>query len=148
MPGLDGLHIVAHAGHENHDRDISQAHDIDFVLPNADGLDQDDIASGSIEHGSDISRCACQSAQRSARRHAANVNSRIGEVILHTDAVAQNRAARVRAGGIDRDDADGTILFAIVPRQLIDQRALSGARRASEPNDAGLPLCGKMAFKR
>ena len=50
-------------------------------------------------------------------------------VILHAYAVTQNRSTRIRTGGINRDDADGSILFliAIVLSQLIDQRALPRA---------------------
>ena len=39
--GLDGLDVVAHAGNENHNRDVGEADDIDFILPDADGFDQD-----------------------------------------------------------------------------------------------------------
>ena len=58
--------------------------------------------------------------KRSARGHAANVNSRVGEMILHADAVAQNCAARVGTCRINGNDADCAIFLAIVPRQLID----------------------------
>ena len=44
-----------------------------------------------------------QAAQVAARRHRADEDARVGRVRLHADAVAQDRAARVRAGGIYRD---------------------------------------------
>ena len=109
--GFDGLHIVAHARHQNDDGDIGQAHDVHFILPDSDGFDHDQVASRGIEHGRDIRRGASQSAQRTARGHAANVDSGIGKMLLHADAIAQNRSARVRACGIDRDDADGLVLL-------------------------------------
>ena len=48
-------------------------------------------------------------------------------MILHADAVAQNRSARVRTGRVDGDNADRLILFliALVLGKLIDQRALA-----------------------
>ena len=130
--GLDGLHIVAHARHQNDNRDIGQAHDVDFVLSNSDRLDHHQVASRGIKHGRHIRRGARQSAQRTARGHAANVDSGIGKMLLHADAVAQNRSAGVGTGGIDRDDADGAFFLAIVAGQLIDQRALARARRTGE----------------
>jgi hypothetical protein len=55
----------------------------------------------------------------------------------HADAVAQDRAAGVRAGGIHRDDAH---LFAFAA-QLVDQpvyeRAFARARRTGDADDGG-----------
>src|SRR6202041_3823206 len=72
--GLDGLHVVAHAGDENHDGDIGEAHDINLVLTHADGFDQHQVAPGGVEHGCHIRSGVGQSAERTARGHAANVN--------------------------------------------------------------------------
>ena len=57
-------------------------------------------------------------------------------MILHADAVAENRAAGVGTGRIDGDDADGAVLLAIVLGELIDQGALPCSRRAGETDDA------------
>ena len=46
-------------------------------------------------------------------------------VILHADAVAQNSPSRIRTGRINRDDADGLLLLAIVLGKLIDQGTLA-----------------------
>ena len=85
---LDGLDVIAHAGNQNHDRDVGEPHDIDFILADADGLNEDDVAPRGIEHGGNVRRGARQAAQRSAGSHAANINSRVGEMFLHADAVA------------------------------------------------------------
>ena len=145
--GLDGLHIVAHAGDENHNGDVGEAHDVDFILTDADGLDQDDVAAGGVEHGGDVGGGARQAAQRSARRHAANVNSGVGEMFLHADAVAQNRSAGVGTGWVDGDDSHGVVLLAIEPRQLVDQRALPRSRRAGQPDDASAPAVREQCFQ-
>ena len=137
-PGFDRLHIVAHAGHQNHDGDIGQPHDVDFVLPHAHRFNHDQVAPRSIEHSGRIGSGARQPSQRSACCHAANVNPRIAIVVLHANAVAQNRSARVRAGRVDRDDADGLIFLAIVLGQLIDQRALARSGSASQTDDPRL----------
>src|SRR5271157_6246451 len=59
-------------------------------------------------------------------------------MILHADAVAQNRPTGVRAGRVNRDDADGLIFLAIVLGKLIDQRALARAGSAGQTDDSRL----------
>jgi len=83
-----------------------------------------------------------QAAQRAAGRHAADKDSRIGVVRLHAYAVTQDRTAGVGTGGIDRDDPDGLVLFAILARQLVNERTFSRAGRAGEPITCARPLCG------
>ena len=58
---------------------------------------------------------------------------------LHADAIAEHRAARVRARRIDRYDADGQSLRANNGREPIDERALSRARRAGDADDVRAP---------
>ena len=144
--GLDRLHVVAHAGNKNDHRYVGQRDDVHFVLAHADGLDQHHVASAGVEHRRDVRRGAGQSAQRTARGHAADVDARIGVVRLHANAVAENRASAERTGRIDGDDANRLSLLAILARQLIDQRALARARRAGQAKQRGLPLYGKSAF--
>ncbi len=57
---------------------------------------------------------------------------------LHADAVAENRAAAVWAGGIDGDDANRAIFFSVVASQVVDQRALARAGRTGEADDASV----------
>ena len=68
-------------------------------------------------------------------------------MLLHANAVAQNRAAGVGAGGIDGDDADRRSLLAIVVCQLIDQRALARAGRAGEPEYPRLAAVRKQGLQ-
>ena len=49
-PRLQRLHIVARAGHDDDDRDVRGADDLDLVLPDADGLDEHDVVAGRVEH--------------------------------------------------------------------------------------------------
>ena len=53
-------------------------------------------------------------------------------MVLHADAITENCATGIRTAGIDGDDSDGAVFFAIVLRQLVDQRALARARRAGQ----------------
>ena len=62
-------------------------------------------------------------------------------MLLHANAVAENCAAGIGTGGIDRDNADGVFLFAIMFRQLIDERAFAGAGGAGQTDGASLSRC-------
>ena len=144
---LEALHIVTHSRHQHNDGDVRQSHDIDLVLPDTDGLQQQALfATGLDDHGN-VRRCAGEAAQRAAGRHAAHVEAGIAIVVPHADAIAQNGAAGVRAGGIDCDHADGGWLRAVTASEPIDQRALAGARRTGNADaDRGTAI-GKASGK-
>ncbi len=61
-------------------------------------------------------------------------------MILHANTVAQNRAARVRAGRIHSDYSYGVILFtiAIKAREVIHQRALPCSGWSCKPKNSCL----------
>ena len=136
--GLDGLHVVAHPRHKHNHGHVGESHDIDFVLSDADRLDDHQVPSARVDHGRHVGRCAGQSAERSACRHAANVNARVRIMRLHADAVAQNCASAERAGGIDSNDADGLLLLTIFARDLIHQCALARPRRTGKAKQHGI----------
>ena len=104
--GLERLHLVAGARHERDDRDVGGADDVDFVLADADGLDEDDVLAGGVEDQRDFAGGARQAAEVAARRHAADEDAGVGGVRLHAHAIAEDGAAGERAGRIDGDDAD------------------------------------------
>ena len=70
--GLERLHLVAGAGHQRDDRDVGGADDVDFVLADADGLDDHDVVAGGVEHQRRVAGGARQPAEMPARRHAAD----------------------------------------------------------------------------
>ena len=80
QPGLHILHVVAKARNHHDERAIREAHDVDFVLADADRLDQDDVLARCIEQQRNIGRGARQAAEKSARRHRANENSFVAGV--------------------------------------------------------------------
>ena len=135
--GLDALHIVSHPGHQNHHRDVGQADDIDLILAHADGLDHDEVAAGSVEDSGDIGGSARQAAEGTAGGHAANVNARVGEMLLHANPVTENRSPGVGTGGINGDNADAPVFLAVLTGQMVDQRTLARPRSAGESDDAG-----------
>ncbi len=103
--GLHVLDIVTHAGHEQNERAIREADDIHFVLPDTYCFHQHVLLPCRVQNESDIARGACQPTQGTTRRHGADENSSVARMPLHVNAVAQNRAARVRARGIDGDNS-------------------------------------------
>ena len=141
------MDIVAHAGDKDHDSDVGEANDVDFILADPDRFDQDEVASGGIQKRGDVGGGAGQSTERAARGHAADVDAGVGKVVLHADAVAENRAAGVGAGGIDGDDGDGAILLAIKAGELIDQRALPRARRTGQADDPSFACVWEDCFE-
>ena len=54
--GLERLHLVAGARHERDDRHVGGADDVDLVLADADGLDEDDVLAGGVEDERDFAR--------------------------------------------------------------------------------------------
>jgi len=68
-------------------------------------------------------------------------------MILHANAIPQNRSARIGTGGIDCDNPHRTILFAIVLGQLIDQRTLARARRPSQAQNPRVPSVREQRFQ-
>ena len=137
-PGLDRLDIVAHAGHQHHHGHLRQAGDLDFVLPDADGLDEHVVLARGVQQQRQVGGGARQAAGHAARRHRADEDAGIGVVLLHADAVAQDRAAGDAAAGVHRDDRDGLPCGAQHARQRVDQRALARAGRAGDADHPGV----------
>src|SRR5579859_7366488 len=136
--GFDGLHIITHAGDEDDHGDVRQADDVHLILAHADGLHHDALAAAGVKHGGGIGRSARQSAEKTAGRHAAHEDARIGMVRCHADAVTENGAARIWTGWIHCQYANRSSLAAVVTGELVYQRALASARRPCETDDARL----------
>ena len=93
--GFHVLDVVAKAGDQNDEHAIGQAHDVDFILADADGFDQHLTLARRIEQQRHFGGGARQAAQKTARGHRADEDAGVAGVALHADAVAQNRAAGV-----------------------------------------------------
>ena len=68
-------------------------------------------------------------------------------MLLHTDAIAQNCAARVWASRIDGDDSHCAVLFSIITSQMVHQRALARPRGARDSQNARVPAIWKQGFE-
>ena len=84
----------------------ASAGDLDLALPDADGLDEHHVAAGGVEHPQRLRRRPGQPAEVAAGGHRADVDARVGGVVLHPDPVAEQRAAGERRGRVDGEHAD------------------------------------------
>ena len=137
--GLDGLDLVAEPGHGDDDRGLRLRHDVDLVLPDADGLDDDDVEAHGVEHGDHVAGRARQAAEVAARGERADEDAVVGGVALHADAIAEDGAAGERRRRIDGDDADALASFAVVVDERVDDGRLARAGVAGDAEDVGAP---------
>jgi hypothetical protein len=135
--GFHVLNIVAQAGYENDDYTIGETNDVDFVLADADGFDEDLMFARGVKEQRDFGRGAGEAAKESARGHRTDEDASVAGVALHTDTIAENCAARVGAGRVHGDNSYALVLFAMLRRDAIDQSALSRAGRASDAGEIG-----------
>ena len=74
-----------------------------------------------------------ETAEVTAGGHRADEHARVGGVVLHADAVTEDRAAAERAGRVDREHADLVAVGArCEPTSAIGERRLPRARRAGD----------------
>ncbi len=154
-PGLQRLHIVSRTGHQRDNRDVGRPDDIHLVLANAHRLDDDRVLAGGVEHQRRVAGRPRQAAEVAPRRHAADEHVLVRGMGLHPQAVAEDRAAAERAGGIDGDHADRVErsgrrdrreFFALTLRALLTRRALRRRRsdgRHQSIDQRALPRSGR-----
>ena len=78
----------------------------------------------------------------SPRCHAPDEHPFVAGVRLHPHPVAEDRPARERAAGVDRQDADRSSPGSELTDEPVHKRALTGARRAGDADQirpAGVP---------
>src|SRR6185503_9957661 len=126
---------VTRTRYERDDRHVGGPDDVDFVLADADGLDDDDVEPGGVENDRRLGRRSRQPTEMAARCHTANEDAFVLGVRLHAHAVAENRAARIGAGRIDGNDTDRLAALAQLRGQSIDEGALARARRAGDADE-------------
>jgi len=134
--GFHRLNVVSQPRrHDGQDR-IGHFEDINITLTDTDRFNENDVEAGGVKHYYGLTRRACQAASLSACRHAANVNSRVQRMCLHSNAIAKERAACAGAADIDRQDTDRLALLAVGSDELIDDGALAGSRIAGHADDS------------
>ena len=93
MPALIACTSSPVPGTSTTSGDVRRLRDVDFVLTDTDGLDEDHVLAGGGEDDGRIAGRARQSAQLTARRHAADEHAGVSGVRAHADAVAEDGAS-------------------------------------------------------
>jgi hypothetical protein len=143
MPALSAWIESTRPGHQDEHHRVSEGDDLDLALPGADRLQEDQILAGRVEHERGLERRLSEPAEVPARPHRADEDVGIEEVVGEPDPVAEERAFRERARGVDGDDADARPARADVPDERADQRRFPDAGRAGDADRvalAGLPV--------
>src|SRR5438067_886055 len=129
-PCFQSLHGVAGAGHEDEQDGVGDADHLDLALPRPDGLEEDEILAGRIEHEQRLQRRLGEPAEVHARTHRADEDVGVEEVVAEPDPVAEKCSLRERTRRIDRDDADRDLALADVADQRGDEARLPDPGRA------------------
>jgi hypothetical protein len=77
-----------------------------FELADADGFDEHDIAPRCLEHTHGLGRGCSHTAQMAARCHGPDEDTRIRGVLLHADAITEQRSTGKGRAGVDGEHAD------------------------------------------
>ena len=105
--------------------------------PDADRLEQHVVLAGRVHQQRRLERRLGEAAERAARRHRADEDARVEEVVREADPVAQHGAPRERARRVDRQHADLAIGLAKLDAHRADQRALPHPGRPGDADHAG-----------
>src|SRR5207237_5391183 len=92
-----------------------------------------------VEDAHHVARRPREAAEMSARRDRTDEDAAVLRMTLHADAIAEDRAARVRARRIDAQDAHALALRARRGDESIRERALARARIARHADDVRFP---------
>src|SRR5262249_47134891 len=121
---------------EDEDGGVRQRRDLDLALSDADGLDEDEIEEMAQQprHGE---RAATDATEIALRRLRAEEDATLADRKMRAQAVAEERAARLGARRIDREDGDARLWIGSqqLEREAADQGRLPGARRAGDADD-------------
>src|SRR5437879_5871731 len=95
-PRLDRLYVVAEARDGHQTDGVHDADDVDLLLADAHGLDEDDVRPEGVEDVYDARGRASQTSGVPATRHRANKDTVVEESLAHADAVAKDRTSGER----------------------------------------------------
>ena len=113
--------------------------------PDADGLDQHDVAAGGVEHPQRLRRRPGEPAEVAARGHRADVDAAVAGVVLHPHAVTEQRPAGERRRRVDGEHADPPAVGAQRAHQRRRRRRLPTPGEPVSPRTCACPVCGASA---
>src|SRR5205814_1836670 len=105
-PGFGRLHRVAPSGVDDDNGGVGVAGDLDLDLADADGLDHDPSLAHRVEHADRLWRRERETTEVTTCRHRADEHAGVVGVVLHADAITQDRAAAERTRRVDGEHTD------------------------------------------
>ena len=136
---LDGLQLVARAGQRQHTEAVDRRMHGRLGLADADGLHQHHVVAGRLQDRDRVGGRAGDTTERSGRWRGSNEGAVVGGQPGHTGLVAQDRSARDRAGGVDRQHADPVAGAGQPGAQGVDERRLARTGHAADTHPVGSP---------
>ena len=103
---LGGLHRVAPARGDDDDGGVGGRGDLELDLADPDGLDEHELEADRAEHRERVGDRDREAAEVAPRRERADEHARVEGVVLHPDAVAEDRPAAERRRRVDAQHAE------------------------------------------
>ena len=113
--------------------------------PTPDGLDQHDVAAGRVQHPQRLRGRPRQPAEVPAGGHRPDVDAAVAGVVLHPDAVAEQRTAGERGRRVDGEHADPLARLPERPHERRRRRRLADTGRAGQARAPGRGRCAATA---
>ena len=139
---LESLDGIPGFGNQGDDNRVGHAHDAQFGLAHADGLDNYHVVTRGVQRPGDALDDAGQPSGLAAGGDAADENAGVQVVSLHPDAVAKQGAATERAGGVNSHDTHPLVESAQQAGQLVNDGALASAGGAGNADGIGAACTG------
>ena len=124
-------------GIQHDDRRGRRFDDLEFRLPDADGLDQHPRPAGRIERADRKRGGEREAAGAVVGRHRTHEDALVRRGVFHAQAVAEHRAARERGHRIEREHGDAFVATHRRLEQRADERRLAGAGWAGDADRGG-----------
>ena len=140
---VDLLELAGRAELRRHDVQggVDERHHGRVALADAGRLDDDQVEAGRLEHGDDVAEVVGQLV-RAAGGERAEVDAVAVEGV-HPDPVAEQRAAALAPGRVDRDDRDAELVLLVDAEpayELVGEAGLAGAAGAGDAEHRDLVL--------
>ena len=133
-------------GRHDVERGVDVVDDAGVALADARRLDDHEVDARGAQQRDRVAQVLGQRPAAAARGHRAEVDLRTAQGV-HADAVAEQRAAALAAGGVDGEHRDAELVLLVeaeAAHQLVGQRRLARAPGAGDAEDGdGLPLDGR-----
>ena len=135
---LDALQLVAGAGQRQQQERVDHLGDGGLGLADADGLDQDDVVAGRLDHHHRLAGGLGDAAERAGGRRRADERGRVDGQPGHPGLVAEDAAAGAGRRRVDGEHRDPVAGRGQLGAERVDERRLADAGHAGDADPPGL----------